>query len=147
MIQVAESWLDDPIPIPSSGLIPGIRPEGVSTAFRFGVEQADKLRAFDDPIHNWANIACAVWTPITLPTWDHIAQSALDIRKRRLDWGFPKKIAHQPTKIPPLRPGRAHLAFVALQSPAEVQRYASHLEPSFWAILQQCYIITSSRAF
>ena len=123
-VMVGAGWLGDPIPIPSSGLLPDIHPEGVNIALRVGVEQAGKLRACDDLKHNWANLACSVWTPITLPTWDHIAQSALDLRKRKLDWEFTKEDHASAYKNLPLLPEHARLAFFALRSPDNGQWYA-----------------------
>ena len=116
--------LGDPIPIPISGILPDIQPEGVNIAFRFGVEQADKLRACDDLNHNWVSLACSVWAPITLPTWDHIAQSALDLRKRKLNCEFSKEDHASAYGNLPLLPEHARLAFFALRSPDNGQWYA-----------------------
>ena len=101
LVQVAAGWLGEPIPIPCSGILPDIRPEGINIAFRFGVEQGNKLRACDDLKHNWANLACSVWTPITLPTWDHVAQTALNLRSHNLDWEFFKADHASAYKNPP----------------------------------------------
>ena len=43
-------------------------------AFRFGAQQGLKLRAVDDLKRGATNDATSVSTPITLPSWDHIAQ-------------------------------------------------------------------------
>ena len=124
-LQVGAGWLDDPISIPSSGLLPDIHPDGgVNIASRIGVERAGKLRPCDDLNHNWVNIACSVWTPITLPPWDHIAQSALYLRKHKRNCEFPKADHAPAYNNLPLLPEHAHIAFVALRSPANGQWYA-----------------------
>ena len=124
LLQVAAGWLDGPIPTPGSGILPDTRPGVVNIAFRFGAEQEDKLRACDDLKHNWVNLACSVWTPITLPLRGQIAHSALNLRKHNADWAFFKADHASAYKNLPIRAGRAHLAFVAIRPPSEGQRYA-----------------------
>ena len=86
LVQAGAGRRDGPIPIPTSGPLHEVHPDRANVAFLFGAEQAEKLRACGDLKRNWANIECAVWTPIALPARGHIAQSELDLRKRRLDW-------------------------------------------------------------
>ena len=62
--------------------------------------------------------------PIALPTWDHSAQSAIDLRKRKHDWEFPKADHASAYKNLPLIPEHAQLAFGALRSPGNGQWYA-----------------------
>ena len=124
-VHVCAGWVDGAIPIHSSGFLPDIHPEGVHIAFRFGFEKAGKLRACDDLKHNWANLAFSVWAPITLPTWGHIAQSALDLRKHRLGWAFSKAGPAPAYKYHPVLPEHARRAFFPLRPPDNGQRYAS----------------------
>ena len=47
---------------------------GFDIAFRFGVEQAEKHRDFDDLKRILTNLACSVASPIKLAPWGHLAQ-------------------------------------------------------------------------
>ena len=62
--------------------------------------------------------------PITLPTWGHIDQPALDLRKRRLNWEFFKADHASAYKNLPLLPEHSQLAFVVLRSPDNGQWFA-----------------------
>ena len=115
--QVQKGWLADPLPISPDGTVATYENGPVNIAFRFGVEQADKLRACDDLKHNEVNLHCTVWTPIKLPTWDHIAQMCLNIRHKRVPWEFFKTDHEAAYKQLPLRPEHTRLAFVALRDP------------------------------
>ena len=59
-------------------------------AFRFGAEQMNKLRECDDIRHNLVNLRTSVITPITIPTWDHIAQLSKDAFRTNTKWTFLK---------------------------------------------------------
>ena len=74
MEKVEEGWLIGPVSLPHDGkpLLWSSKPYNVS--FRFGVLQADKLRACDDLKHSMTNLTCTVETPIHLLTCDNIAQ-------------------------------------------------------------------------
>ena len=117
MDQVKKGWLAEPLPISPDGTVATYDRGPINIAFRFGVDQADKLRACDDLKHNEVNLYCTVWTPIKLPTWDHIAQMCLDIRHTRKPWEFFKSDHEAAYKQLPLRPEHARLAFVALRDP------------------------------
>ena len=67
--QVDRGWLAPPLPIDVEGSGATYAHGSVNIAFRFGVDQADKLRACDDLEHNEVNLYCTVWTPIKLATW------------------------------------------------------------------------------
>ena len=88
---VTEGWLGGPRDISDSGGIDifdkgGGGPDNI--AFRFGVCQFGKLRARDDLRHNMANLATSILTPITLPSWGHIAQLSKDVRGTDFHWIF-----------------------------------------------------------
>ena len=134
LVQVEEGRFGNPIIITISGLIHDIHPEGVNIDLRFGDEQADRLRACDDHERNWANLPFSVWGPITLPTWGHIAQSALNLRKRKPDWEFPKADRASAYKNRLLRPGLPQISFASIRSPVDGQRYAFPPRSLFGAI-------------
>ena len=52
-------------------------PTAVNPAFRFGVQQVDKLRAVDDLQGSSTNEATFIKTPIGLPSWNHITQMCM----------------------------------------------------------------------
>ena len=86
--QVERGWLELPLPIDLDGSVDTYAHDSVNTAFRFGVDQSDKLRACDDLENNEVDIYCTVWTPIKLPIWGHIAQMRLNVRPSEKSWGF-----------------------------------------------------------
>ena len=117
MEQVDKGWLSPPLPISHDGSVATYDSGPVKIAFRFGGDQTDKLRACDDLKRNEVNRYCAAWTPIKLPTWGHIAQMRLDVRRTRRPWGFFKADREAAYKQLPLRPEHTKLAFVALRDP------------------------------
>ena len=94
-------------------------------AFRFGVDQADKLRACGDLRRNTANLYCTVWTPIKLPTWDRLSQLCLNIRTSDREWAFFKADRQAAYKKLPLAPEHQRLAMVALRDPVTDEWKAS----------------------
>ena len=70
----AKGCLDGPFPFDEEGqMITGEGPQLVNPAFRFGVQQGEKLRAVDDLKRSQTNRAAAIRTPVNLPTWDHFS--------------------------------------------------------------------------
>ena len=124
--QVDKGWLAVPIPISPDGSVATYENGPVNIAFRVGVEQADKLRACDDLKHNEVKLYCIVWTPIKLPTWDHIAQMCLNIRPSGRPWGFFKADHEAAYKQLPMMPEHTKLAFVALRDPNTSRWMAFH---------------------
>ena len=88
MSQAQSGWWSGPLPIDNSGRVSRFSLEGANFAFRFGVEQNEKLRARDGLKQNMANLRTSVFAPITLPTWDHISQMARHIYNSKVAWGF-----------------------------------------------------------
>ena len=117
MEQVDKGRLAPPLPISPDGKGATYDYGPVNIAYRFGVDQADKRRACHDLKHNEVNLYFTVWTPVKLPTWDHIAQMCLDVRHTRRPWGFFKADHEAACKQLPLRPEHTKLAFVALRGP------------------------------
>ena len=97
--------------------LPGIQVGSANIAFRFGVEQQEKLRACGDLRHNMANLCTSVMTPITLPTWDHIAQLRKSVFQTKRDWVFLKSDHADAYKQLPLGPEYANLTAVCLRNP------------------------------
>ena len=91
--QVMMGWLDEHVPIDLRGNVATFANKQVNIAFRFGVDQADKLRACDDLKRNHVNLHCTVWTPIKLPTWGHISQMCLNIRTSDKKWASIRRTA------------------------------------------------------
>ena len=74
MEQVEKGLLDGPPPYDSNGQLPtGEGPGKVNPAFRFGVNQEEKLRAAGALKRSRTNAASAIHSPLNLPTWDHFA--------------------------------------------------------------------------
>ena len=110
-------WHGQPPPIDTDGNVATYGKGEVNSAFRSGVDQADKLRAFDDLRPNRVNLRCAVWTPIKLPTWGHIPQMCLQIRTSRRKWASFKDDPEAVYKQLPLGTSHARLAMVSLRIP------------------------------
>ena len=90
MSQVAFGRLAETLPFDSDGNLLGSDFDAVGSAFRFPVIQGDKFRACDDFKYGMINLRAADSDPITLPTWDHISQTALDLSIPRREWPFMK---------------------------------------------------------
>ena len=76
MGQVGEHWLDGPRRYSENGrLVVGNEPMVANPAFRFGVQQGEKLRAVDDLKRSSTNDATLIATPLDLPSRDHIAHT------------------------------------------------------------------------
>ena len=115
---------EPPLPIDTLGNVATYEKGKTNVAFRFGVAQGDKLRAFDDLRRNCVNLRRTVWTPIKLPTWGHISQMRLGIRGRRTKWAFVKADHEAAYKMLPMAPGHANLALIALRNPTSGLRMA-----------------------
>ena len=115
--QVKKGWLGAPLPIDTLGNVATYAEGEANIAFRFGVAQGDKLRACGDLRHNCVNLHCTVWTPIILPTWDHISQMCIRVRNLRCQWSFFKADHEAAYKQLPLRPEHGNLTLVALRNP------------------------------
>ena len=54
--------------------------------FRFGAEQADNLRAYEDILYSMRNLACRVVASIRLAAWAHLAEIRRTIITHPMDW-------------------------------------------------------------
>ena len=119
MAQVRDGWLSEPQPLNADGRFAARPEEECNIAFRFGVEQADKLRGCDDLRDSLTNTACTIRTPITLPGWDHIASACRYLRTTQCEWSFGKVDHRAAYKALPLREEDARYAIIALWAPTE----------------------------
>ena len=117
MDQHAKGWLAAPVELKASGRPADLPTGGYNIAFRFGVEQAEKLRACDDLKHGLANQACRVHTPIKLVSWDHLSQLCRSFAKDGRDWALFKADHEAAYKQLPLDPADQLYAIVALRHP------------------------------
>ena len=122
--QAQLGWISDPIPIDKSGRAHGFSLEGANFAFRFGAEQNEKLRARDDLRQNMVNLRTSVYTPITLPPWDHISEMAKGIRGSKSERAFFKADRKDAYKQLLLDQEYANLTLVALWHPTSGQWFA-----------------------
>ena len=106
-----------PRPLTASGR-PEDQPEGdYNIVFRFGVEQADKLRACDDLKHGLTNKACQITTPIKLVSWGHVSQLRRSYASDGRDWALFKADHEAAYKQLPLGPKGQATAIIALRRP------------------------------
>ena len=115
--QVKEGWLSPPAVFSANGDIEFFPQGATNAAFRFGVSQGSKLRACDDLRHNMTNLCTSILTPITLPTWDHLAQMAKIAHLTNRNWDFLKGDHASAYKQLPLGPKYANLSVVTLRDP------------------------------
>ena len=98
------------------------RPAGLpigqyNISFRFGVEQAAKLRACDDLRHSLTNSACSVLTPIQLVSRGHLAQLRRRSCGESRDWALIKADREAAYKQLPLRPEDQARSIIAPRHP------------------------------
>ena len=96
MGQVKVGWLLNPVPLSTDGKPPLWILKQYNFSFRFGVLQADKLRACDDLKQSMTNQTCTVETPIQLLSWDNIAQISAILAAGGGDWVMFKKTTRLP---------------------------------------------------
>ena len=102
--KVEKGWMFPPVALDSGGFPEGFKPDGYNVAFRFGVEQAAKLRACDDLKHSLANSACTILTPLQLVSRGHLSQLRWKCYQTGRDWSMfkaeretaYKQLPHQP---------------------------------------------------
>ena len=123
MEQQAKGWLTAPFPLTTRSEPFRLKDPKLNIAFRFGVDQADKLRACDDLRHSMTNLACVVETPIKLASWDHLAEMCRRIKTSELDWQFFKADHEAAYKQLPILWEQSKLAVVALRSPKDGRWY------------------------
>ena len=98
-----------------------------NVSFRFGVLQADKMRACDDLKHSMTNLTCTVETPTRLLSWDNIAQISAMLAAGGGDWAMFKayhKAAYKQLPIDPLT--RTPLLFPFANPPSADGAALSH---------------------
>ena len=75
----------------------------------------------DDLRHNMVNLGTSAMTPITLPTWGHMAQVAKRVHTSGMEWAFLKGDRASEYKQLPLGPKYANLTAVALRNHSSVK--------------------------
>ena len=123
LAQSAQGWLTKPSPLSSSNEPFILRGPKLYIAFRFGVEQSDKLRACDDLRYSMVNLACKVETPIKLASWGHVAEMRRSVQSIERFWHFMKSDHEAAYKQLPLEWCQSSLAVVALRSPEDGRWY------------------------
>ena len=93
---------------------------------RFGADQPDMLRACGDLEYRKTNEFCAAKTPISLPTYDHFGQMALNVFLSGRPLPFLKTDHSAAYKQVPIRPDRALLATIARRVPVSDLWAAAH---------------------
>ena len=100
--QCDKGWLNRPFPLCAEKGPRVLSNPELNIAFRFGVEQGEKLRACDDLRFSRANLSCVVGTSIKLVSWDHLAELSHAVNDESRDWSFSPKADHEAAyKQPP----------------------------------------------
>lgn len=120
---VRKGWLAPPVPLHTDGRPAQWKLKQSNIAFRFGVEQADKLRAFDDLKHSLTNLACSVVTPAKLVSWGQLAQLSHILSEKKIDWGLIKADHEAAYKQLPIGPADQACAIIALRRPTSGKWY------------------------
>ena len=89
--------------------------------FRFSIAKPANGRAFGDLKYGLANRRCAPDTPTKLPTWDHIGQLGIRIRRNNRNFAF-FEAGHEAAYKNPPHPDRAKLFAVSLRTPTDNRR-------------------------
>ena len=93
------------------------RAGSTDVAFRFDVDQAGQIRAFDDLKHNRVSLYCSVWTPIKLPPWGRVAQLVLIVDGELRERSCCKADHEAGNEQLPMDPTHADLAMVSIRNP------------------------------
>ena len=115
--QVASGWLEPPRLLNSSGRFADSPDTPIVNAFRFAVIQGEKIRACDDLKASLTNSSCSVLTPISLPSWEHLAQACLLVADSGTDWSLGKGDESDAYKKQPLLASDSLLAVTTLMGP------------------------------
>ena len=114
-------WLDGPFDLTDSGRIANDPLSPVNIAFRFPVIQPGKVRACDDCRHSTLNDFCVVATPISLPSWDHVAECVRRVSHTNSDIHFAVADQWAAYKCEPLRPDHIPLCILAIWNPSAMK--------------------------
>ena len=120
---VQEGRLLGPVPLSPDGQPLFWSSKRYNVSFRFGVLQADKLRACDDLVHSMANLTCTVETPIQLLSWGNIAQLSAMLSAGGGDWVMFKADRKAAYIQLPIDSDDQNAAIIALLRPAENRWY------------------------
>ena len=115
--QAQAGWMDSPRILNSSGRFGDAPSFPINNAFRFAVVQGAKIRACDDLRASETNRSCKAIAPISLPSWEHVAQISNDLLKSGRGLAFGKADESDAYKKLPLKAPDAFLAVITLQGP------------------------------
>ena len=115
MTQVQLGWLATPRLLSSSGRFADAPNFPINNAFRIAVVQNEKIRACDDLLASGTNSSCSVLSPITIPSWEHVAQISSELSHRGLDLAFGKGDESDAYKKQPIFPAGAFSAVITPQ--------------------------------
>ena len=107
-----------PFLLGESGRPKDIHSDGFNIAFRFGAEQADKLRACDDLRRSLTNSACRVHTTVKLVSWGHVSQLRRSYARDGRDWALFKADHESDYNQLPLGPADQSYDIISLRNPA-----------------------------
>ena len=124
LTQTDKGWIEGPYEISPNATLLDFDQMKFNFAFRFGVEQMNKLRACGDLRQNMVNLRPSFITPITLPTWDHIAQLSKGAYSTNDKWSFLKADRDSSYKQLPLGPDFAGITVVTPRGPAASKWHA-----------------------
>ena len=123
LLQVKSEWPAPPFPLSRESAPYTLLYPTLNIAFRFGAQQADKLRACDDLRYAMTNLACSVVTPTKLASWDHLSELCRTVAHAKRDWHFFKADHEAAYKQLPLEWEQSNLAAIALRNPANGRWY------------------------
>ena len=118
MKEVSKGWLGPPREVKGDGTLVGFPLERINFAFRFPVVQIDKIRCCDDLLHAQTNQFCRIDSPITLPSWDLVAEICLSTKSSGIDWCFGKVDHCSAYKNLPIRPSDQRFSYITIKNPS-----------------------------
>ena len=90
MGQIARGWMGGPFPRSNDGTLIGNPAPSINLRFRFPVAQSDMIRDCDDFTHAHVKRFRHTTTPISRPSWGHIAFMMKSPLEGADEWSFGK---------------------------------------------------------
>ena len=119
-----QGWVTGPFEFNDNGRLADDPGTPVNVAFRFPVVQPGKVRAVDDCRHSTLNEYTIINTPISLPSWDHVASCVRRVYSTGVDWNFAVADQWAAYKCEPLLPSHINYCILAVYWP-EGKRYVA----------------------
>ena len=114
-------------------------------ALRAPVIRPGNVRDCDDCIRSALNDFCAIKTPISLPSWDHIAECVRGITSDKLNLSFAAAERKSANARAPSRPGNISSFVLAVWSPIRKCFSAPNRPSSFLVLPMPFWIIMEFR--